>query len=659
MATAVINPDGKTLQITGVAVGNAQISVFDFVGAPVKVSVSVGGSGNLLATTAPGSITIGIGGTPVIYAISGGTGPYTATSSNASVATTPGGNVTSLSITGVATGMANVVVRDAANATVSLTVNVDAVNALMTSAPSALTIASGITPTPYIIAGGTAPYTAISSNANVATTPGGNITALSITALAVGSAQVVVFDSTGKSVTVNVTVVGASGMALYTTAPTGGVTVGASGTELYTVGGGTPGYSASSSNTSVATANVVGSTLTIRGQAGGSATVTVRDGAGVTVTLPVTVGSANALFISAPTTLTIARGDTLTYTIGGGSAPYTATSSNVGVATTPSGNVTSLEIKGVAAGTAKISVLDSTGKVVSTDVTVTVTIPSPFFTTVASYSGCVEDGCVTIAAGVSPTYTVGGGTAPYFAVSSNVAFATANVALNVLNITGIKAGSAIVHVTDSVGAHKAISVTVTAAVAATKPLAVNPSKATAQVGDVLSFNISDGSPSYGVTSSATGIATVSPATVVANGGTFNATLLSAGSTTITITDAIGQTTKVDLVVGGPSASLRAYPSVLQVGEDYSSAMILGISGGTGPYSATTSDSVLSAVSTSGNTLRLNVGSQGTRCIAIGVPATQTYNITLTVADALLATTTSTLTIVDNGKGDGNDKCGAP
>ena len=667
VARADLLSSGTDLTVTGKALGNAQITITDAVGATVKLSVTVGSSGLPLATTAPSSITLGVGETPS-YTINGGTGSYTVTSNDTGIATTSGSSGATLNVKGIAVGSAIIVVRDAANVAVSITVNVVASRTLLTTAPSAVTLAVGGAES-YTIVSGTATYSVVSSNTLVAAASltGAPNNTLNVVGKTPGLAQIVVYDASGDSVTVAVTV-SASGAVLFTTAPAS-VTLGVSTTipptaTTYTVGGGTPGYVADSSNTSVATASVVGSTLRITGKVEGIATVSVADAAGITVSIKVTVGSGSALFSTAPSAVAIAISTPQAYSIGGGSAPYVVTSSSTSIAevTMPTPTATTFTITGKAAGTAKVIVVDQLGASVSIDVTVSLGGASPLFTTVPGPLGCtvLYDGCVSIAALVSPTYVVGGGTAPYAATSSDVTKVTANLTGTALTITGIAAGSANVQVSDALGAVVFIKVTVTAPVATPAPLAVNPSTSTARVGDVLSFAISGGSPAYTVAVSSPAVASVSTSSVAVSGGTFNASLRSAGTTGITITDLAGHTSTVNLTVDPASGALRMYPSLLQVGEDYAARMTLGIVGGTGVYTGSfTSDSVLSSVLVVGSTLVVDLGSQGTRCISVGVPVAQTYKITLTVTDSAAASTTSDLVIVDNGKGDGSNKCGAP
>lgn len=81
--------------------------------------------------------------------------------------------------------------------------------------------------------------------------------------------------------------------ALYSTAPAT-VSIMAGTAQAYTVGGGTPFYKASSSDVSVATASVNGSTLSIASVSPGTAQISVFDATGKAVSATVTVVAASA-----------------------------------------------------------------------------------------------------------------------------------------------------------------------------------------------------------------------------------------------------------------------------------------------------------------------------------------------------------------------------
>ena len=165
-----------------------------------------------------------------------------------------------LSISGVASGSTNVVVRDANGTVVTIAAKVGSSatgSPLFTTAAADIVVAVGTKPV-YAIGGGTGPYTVGSSNAAVVTAEVSGST-LSISGVAVGSAKIVLLDAAGAKVEINVVVGTGPVVALYTTAP-GSVTLANGASQTYTIGGGVGPYVASSSNTSVATASLTGST---------------------------------------------------------------------------------------------------------------------------------------------------------------------------------------------------------------------------------------------------------------------------------------------------------------------------------------------------------------------------------------------------------------
>lgn len=651
VTTASISGNGTILTVKGLISGVSQVSISDAVGASVTISVTVdtGGTTTALFTTAPSAVTINPGSVGT-YNVGGGTGPYTASSSKPSVATAGiSSSGTSLSIIASTVGTAQISVFDSTGASVIIAVTVGSgtATALFTSAPSAVTLAVGLTAS-FTIGGGTPAYAVSSSNSAVAKVAINGSTFI-ISGIAAGTAQVAVLDSTGTSVTINVTVgSGGTTTALYTTAASA-VTIGVGAVTTYDIGGGTAPYRATSSNTTVAAAGVSGTSLSINGVGAGAAQVLVFDATGASVTIAVTVGSGGAtttLFTTAPSAITIAIGGTESYVISGGTAPYAASSSNSSV-TTAGVTGTALSINGVSAGAAEVVVFDAVGA----SVTIAVTVGAGG-TTTALYTTAAST--VTIAMGVTETYAVGGGTAPYVVASSNTGVATVAISGTALTITGVAGGAAQISVFDTTGVSVKIDVTVPQV--ATTPVSVLPDGATGNVGDVVTFLVSGGSAPYTVTSNNLTIATVSAVV----GGSFSATLLNAGSTTVTIVDSLGQTKVFTLTVGQLSTLLRLSPSALLIGEDSTVSISLNIYGGTGPYSAYTSDLKLSSVpagliaaGSPSTPLTVGLGSDGGRCInpvdssLTHIPG-GTYDVTITVVDSLGASATSVMTIKDNG-----------
>jgi hypothetical protein len=135
-------------------------------------------------------------------AISGGQSPYTASSSdNATATASVSGNT--LNVTGVAPGTATISVMDDLGASVGVDVTVTA-GAPLSVSPSSVKVAVEKTDN-VTISGGQSPYTASSSDPDVATTSVSDNT-VSITGVSPGSATVTVSDNGTNSAPISVTV---------------------------------------------------------------------------------------------------------------------------------------------------------------------------------------------------------------------------------------------------------------------------------------------------------------------------------------------------------------------------------------------------------------------------------------------------------------------
>lgn len=442
-----------------------------------------------------------------------------------------------------------------------------------------------------------------------------------------------------------------TGTALFTNAPAS-VTVAAGTSASYTAGGGTPLYSASSSNRDIASVALSGTTFTITGVTAGSVSITITDAVGAAVTVPVVVtatggggSTGTALFSTAPSSLTLAAGAAGAYTVGGGRVPYAVSSSNAAVARASIGG-TALAITGMAAGTAQVLVTDADGTQLGLAVTVgSGTVVPALFTTAPD--------SVSLLPGTTTAYTVGGGAGGYSVTSANTSVATATLTGTALNVTAVAAGSTSVRVADALG--DSVTINVAVAPVVTPVIDVLPASATGNVGDVLQFIVNGGVPGYTVTVNNTSIASAAPAGVAAAGGSFSLRLLNVGTTVATIVDARGQTTSLPITVGQLSTALRISPSALLVGENSTEVIDLNIYGGTGPYHALTSDLKLSSVTVNGAILSVGLGQAGNRCIpSVDDQGTYvpygTFDVTVTAIDSLGASATAVMTIKDNGLG---------
>ncbi|BBB58784.1 hypothetical protein UNDKW_0511 [Undibacterium sp. KW1] len=627
---------GNRFVIVGSTGGKADITVRDSIGGKVLIKVTVG-SVDALFSTAGTDINVGVNAA-VTYTVGGGNGPYSVGSSNTAVATANiSGN--KLTVTGTGVGTANIVLRDATSGNVTIKVTVGSTADLFTSAPAVLTVGIGTSSPTFTIGGGSQVYTVTSGNTQIAGV-GINGNKFTISGVSAGKTSVIVKDSLGHNVIIDVTI--GSGADFYTTAP-GDITLTANGTGTYVMGGGSAPYTATSSNTSVVTASASGNNLTLTGVGSGKAVVILRDAAGKTISINVTLGSgnANAIFTTAPGAVTIAVGSSPAYQIGGGSAPYSISSSNTAIATATL-NGTNFTITGVATGSANIIVKDSAGN----PVTIVVSVGTG--ATVALFS--TAPAAISLAPGAAPVYVIGGGTAPYFATSSDVRVATAVVTGGTVTITAVAAGSATVRLVDSVGAP--ISVAVTVVTGQNANLSVTPIALTGNVGDTLSISITGGSAPYTTTSTnTTNVAIVSGATLN-SAGTVTAALLNVGRTTnIVVTDAQGTVFTVPVIVNASSTALGLNPVDWSINETNNSVIGLTISGGVLPFQVFTNNTLLSTVtgtnpdplnplSFNGRTVNVSLGTQGTRCVAADTP------VIITVKDGNNISVSSTMRILN-------------
>ncbi|MFZ6688595.1 beta strand repeat-containing protein [Undibacterium sp. SXout11W] len=422
---------GGQLTVTGVAIGQATITVLDSSTQSTTISVQVGSSSKLF-TTAPAALTLGTQTVSSTFTIGGGSQLYSISSSNNSVATASiNGN--SFIISGMNAGSASVTVTDTAGNTVVISVTVagSSTTPLFTTAPSAVTLSAGGASTTYVVSGGTAPYTAVSSNTSVLTSTisGSN---MQLTGVASGSATVTIKDATGAPLPViTVTVSGGSSNALYTTAPSAvQIAIGAGNAPQYQIFGGVPTYTVVSSATSIATVALSGNTFTVTGVAAGTANIVVTDSTGLKpITIAVTVGSNVTIpfYTSTPGAVTLTVGTTPpAFLLGGGTAPYTASSSNTSVVTTAvSGG--SLTLTPVSPGTATVTLVDSAGSTpLSTNVTVVASNIQALTVAPSSISSAYVGDILT--------FNVNGGSPPYSVISSNPASVTIN------NGTSVPAG---------------------------------------------------------------------------------------------------------------------------------------------------------------------------------------------------------------------------
>ena len=581
--------DATTFSVTGSTIGTSQVAVFDDAGTSVNVSVTVASStgSTALFTTAPSSITIATGAQPS-YGISGGSVPFRVVSNDVNVAAVLSFNDSEFKLQGVKGGAATVVISDSTGATKSVQVTVTPTVTLpMLVSPSAASASVGDVLF-FRVSGGAPSYEVLVNNSSIASVSLSTIPnsggSFSLKLLKAGSTTIAITDALGQTQTVTLTVASSAGStALFTTAPSS-FTIATGAQPSYGIGGGSAPFRVVSNDVSVAAVlNFNDTEFKLQGVKGGAATVVISDSTGATKLVQVTVTptATTALQVS-PTAPSASVGDVLVFRVSGGAPKYYVLVNNTSIASASTSTVSSsggtFTLNLLKAGSTTLAITDTLGQTQTFLLTVSsAVIATPLFTTAPS--------SITIATGAQPSYGIGGGRAPFRVVSNDVSVA-AVLSFNdaEFKLQGIKGGGSTVVISDSTGATKSVQVNVTPT--ATTPMLVSPSTASASVGDVLVFKVSGGEPGYGVQVNNSSIASPSSSAVSTSGGTFSLNLIKAGTTTITITDGLGQTQTVTLTIGSPPLFTTAPGNItIATGAQPS----YGIGGGTAPYTVVSSD----------------------------------------------------------------------
>lgn len=476
---------------------------------------------------------------------------------------------------------------------------------ITTTAASAITVGAKTAQT-FVIAGGTAPFQISSSNVQVATASvdSRNFT---VAGWVLGTATITISDASQQKATIEVTVADFS-PTFYTAAPAS-FTVAISTPRSFVLGGGVPGYAADSTDARIADATVSAGKLLVTGKSVGTTTVVVRDSASpaATVTLTVTVGgdSLLGLYTSAPSSLTVPKGTTTSYSIGGGVPGYTVVSADSRIAAVSRAG-TDMIINAVAFGTTTVIVRDSAGASLTVNVTVAASSPDKLFTSAPT--------SVFMTTGTSQSYLVSGGTLPYYANSADQRVATIGISGSTVIISALTAGTTAMQILDAAGAVLQIAVTVdgasgTAGVASIDILASSSTLASAP-GSSVSFivtakdSVNAAIPQLPITFTATSgtLSGANPVPVTNASGTVSSVSLSPGADqsirNITVTAFAGGVSKsIVIPVVGTTLSISGAGSAL-VGTSALTYSIKALDSGGKPIVG----AVLAVASAKGNTI---------------------------------------------------------
>lgn len=356
---------------------------------------------------------------------------------------------------------------------------------LFTTASDKVQMLYGETKT-FTIGGGVPSYSASSNSGAISASVAG--TKLTIIATSTGSGTVTVVDNVGTKVSIDVTV--GTGATFNTSAPSA-VTVGVGTVSpKYFINGGTGVYFVTSSDTSIVNVGISGSVFVIGGVSPGKATVIVKDTAGASVNVDVTVVAGTlALFTTAPSAITVPSGKTVSYSISGGTAPYSIVSNNVGAAeVTLKQNGTDFDVKAVAAGTANVVVTDAARNSVTIVVTVTSAAPGTLAVLPAGASGSVGD---------TLKFNVVGGVLPYKVTNTNDSIAKVFPSADGASFSAVlsNVGKSDVTVIDALGTTTTITITATGD-AATLRLSPSDFEVSEQSSESYQLKVYGGTPPY-------------------------------------------------------------------------------------------------------------------------------------------------------------------
>lgn len=406
----------------------------------------------------------------------------------------------------------------------------------------------------FTASGGTAPYLWQVTNPAI-----GQINAQTglFTPITTGVTQVTVSDANGFTTSSNDIVVDQ----ITVTPENASLLVGQS--LRFSARGGVPPYQWQSSNPRVASIDLNSGDLFA--VAAGIAQVTVTDSSG----LSTQTGNIEVVFIPdmviAPQTLSLPVGDSFTFRAQGGIPPYTWSVENPLVASIDgaSGVLTALS-----EGITRIAVKDSTGyQIFSGDIEV--------------INVQVSVGSNTMRINETQALSVTGGTPPYeWRVSNSLVASVDNNGL----LTALTPGSIKVTLMDSLGHVAATDVIL---VTNSSALAMSLSKTILGFNESLSINVSGGVQPYQWT--------VSDSTVLAiNGNTNSVSAIGPGVSSITLTDAMGET------IISPLVEVREIKISPEVSSYYVNDQVQFVAtGGVAPYNWQVSSQTVAAIDSTG------------------------------------------------------------
>ncbi len=240
--------------------------------------------------------------------------------------------------------------------------------------------------------------------------------------------------------------------AFFTTAGST-VTLPVASAGQYEVGGGVPPYRIGNTDTTIAVGAINGKVLTIGAVAAGTSPITIFDNAGASITVSVRVGSSIPLYTTASSSVVIGVGSSASriFSIGGGGGSYTVEGSANAVAKVEMVGATQWKVTGITIGTTDVKIRDAAGTIVQVSVTVGAPELRVSPTTLKLFPGIRA---IVKISGGQPPYRIAGG----IPAAVDAMISTTNP--DELIITGKLASTLELSVADATGQLQKVTVTV-------------------------------------------------------------------------------------------------------------------------------------------------------------------------------------------------------
>jgi large repetitive protein len=596
---------GSGTTISGLTAGSYQVTVSSPTGCQATFTQLIMQPASLTVTTTPtnylcfgqsGAISANATGgtTPITYSWSG-PGGFTSTNKN---------------ITNLFPGTYTVTATDALSCTSTSTTTVSGpatAVAVILDNKTDVSCNGGTNGVANITAtGGTPGYTYAWSDAS---------TVQDRTGLTADIYSVTTTDANGCQATLNVTIAEPSALTLSSTTTNVSCAGGTNGSILVTATGGTAAYNESWSGT--ASGNpagteiaVSGGNYNISGLSAGTYQISVTDANGCIETVTQSVTAPAALAVTTTPTNYICFGQTgsITTTTTGGTIPVTYSWSGPGGFTSTSQNISNLS-----PGTYTVTVTDAR----SCTITSTATVSGPATAVTVTLDNKTDVSCNGGANGVA-IITANGGTPGYTYAWSDGS--------TIQDRTGLTSDTYIVTATDVNGCRTSLNVIITEPTSLT--LSIVPTHVSCFGGSNGNIQVTatGGTAAYNVSWSGTASGNPAGNEIAVSGGNYSIAGLSAGTYTISLTDANGCAETVTQSITAPAAL-----TATAVAQSYScfgstGGVRLTVTGGTFPHT-------YSWTGPGGYT-------SNTQNVTGAIPGT--YNVT--VADANLCSITTTATV---------------